>query len=320
MTRTVLIVQLVTFLLSYVIDFTYALANIPKFTIYHYEVYRILLSPFICTKFITLVFAYLSFVDNGRRLEFSMGSSAYLILLLTIGTLANLLHLAVFMTFYLLTDNKAYLFTPSYGIWIILFGIIAIECAQAPQNSMRKLFFFTVPTIYYPILLLLLFSVLGGLQVPFVLSLAIGYGYGRGHLNFLKASRSRCSQLEDTMFSSVSLQDGWIVSNDAVGSGAWGDSDNTTKGPGGLGLFSRLTQQDDGIGNAGSEEATAAPGEPRSGRVIKRNTSQDKSTFPTGAGRQLGSASLRSGHVDPREARLKAIERRNMDSSGDNQV
>jgi membrane associated rhomboid family serine protease len=312
-TRAVLIVQFATFLLSYLVDLTYAIANTPNFTIFHYEVYRILLSPFICTSFLSLVFAYLSFGDNGRRLEFSMGSSAYVVLLLTIGVLTNLLHLAVFMTFYFLTNNEVYLFTKSYGIWIILFGIISIECAQAPQNSMRKLFFFTVPAIYFPILLLLLFSVFGGLQVPYVLSMGIGYAYGRGMLDCLKASRARCSQLENTLFSTISLQDGWIVSNDAVGNSAWQEAENTTDG---LGVFSRLKPQN---AQHGKEATTApSPGEPRAGRVIKRNASHEKS-FPSGGGRQLGTASKMASHVDPREARLKAIERRNQEG-GDGQV
>jgi hypothetical protein len=59
----------------------------------------------------------------------------------------------------------------------IFFGQ-AIDCVKAPPNSMRKLFFFTVPTIYYPLALFALFSLLGGFQISYLLSIGLGYVYG----------------------------------------------------------------------------------------------------------------------------------------------
>jgi hypothetical protein len=43
---------------------------------------------------------------------------------------------------------------------------------------MRKLFFFSVPTLYYPLALFGLFSIFGGFQFSYLLSIGVGYAYG----------------------------------------------------------------------------------------------------------------------------------------------
>jgi membrane associated rhomboid family serine protease len=177
-TRCVLISQVVTLFLSFFLDLSFAVANIPHFTIFKLELYRIFLSPFICPGVLSLVFAYISFVDNGRRLEFSMGSAAFGCLLLTIGTVTNVAFLVLCFLLYGITGSNTWLFSPSQGIWIILFAVIAIECSKAPENSMRKLFFFSVPTLYYPLALFGLFSIFGGFQFSYLLSIGVGYAYG----------------------------------------------------------------------------------------------------------------------------------------------
>lgn len=177
-TRYVITSQAVTWIITFMVDLSKALANTPYFTVYYFEIYRILLSPFVCPGFISLVFAYLSFTENGRRLEFSMGSASFATLLLSIGIVTNTLYLVLSFALYFITGSLLWLFAPSIGIWIILFGIIAIECSEAPQSSMRKLFFFTVPTIYYPLALFGLFSLLGGFQLSYLLSIGVGYAYG----------------------------------------------------------------------------------------------------------------------------------------------
>ena len=177
-TRYLLACQFLSWFLSFFFDFSYALANIPHFTVFKLELYRIVLSPLVCPNLLSLVLAYFSFVDNGRRLEFSMGSAAFGCLLATLGVTTNLIHIMISFMLFGMSGRKSYLFLPSIGIWTVLFGVIAMECSKAPQNSLRKLFFFTVPTIYYPVVLLVLFSLFGGFQVPYIVSIGVGYAIG----------------------------------------------------------------------------------------------------------------------------------------------
>jgi membrane associated rhomboid family serine protease len=178
-TRYVLTSQLICFLISYIFDPTDAAANIPYFTIRQFEVYRIILSPFLCNRFFSLVFAYFNFTENGRRLELSMGSTAFFCLIFTIGILTNLIYIAVAFLLNAITGSESLLFLPASGIWIILFGVISIECSQAPPQSIRRLFFMPVSATYYPLALLGLFSLMGTFfDLSYLISVAVGYAYG----------------------------------------------------------------------------------------------------------------------------------------------
>ena len=174
-TRYVLTSQFATWFLSFFLDLSPALSVIPYFTLMEFEIYRILLSPLVCSNLMSLAFAYLSFVDIGRRMEFNYGSTSFAWLLLVIGILSNVAFLVLSLSLYIISGNTLWMFSRSGGIWVMLFGIIQIECSKAPSNSRRRLFFFTIPTIYYPLALLALFSFIGGFQLSYLLSIGVGY-------------------------------------------------------------------------------------------------------------------------------------------------
>lgn len=178
-TRYVLLSQLVCFFLSFICEpsLSFGLANIPHFTINQYEIYRIFLSPFICNRFLSLIFAYFSFIDTGQRLEKSMGSTSFLLLILSIGFLVNILFVGLTFLASFLTGNEAWLMSPASGIWIILFAIIKIECSQASQQSERRIFLFPVRTPYYPLALFGVFLLFGLLEWCHFISITLGYAY-----------------------------------------------------------------------------------------------------------------------------------------------
>jgi hypothetical protein len=60
-----------------------------------------------------------------------------------------------------------------------LFGVISIECSQAPPQSIRRLFFMPVSATYYPLALFGLFSLMGTFfDLSYLISVAVGYAYG----------------------------------------------------------------------------------------------------------------------------------------------
>lgn len=178
-TRYTLSSQCISWFVSFFFNPSYALGTIPSFVVTKLEIYRIILSPLVCDSALSLVFAYLSFLDNGKRLEFSMGSTAFAWLMVTITVVTNVTFCILMFGLSGLTNEKGFLLSPSSGIWTVLFGIIAIECVKAPPNSQRRFFFLTVPTIYYPLILWLIFSLLfGGLNLAFLISIGVGYAHG----------------------------------------------------------------------------------------------------------------------------------------------
>ena len=238
-TRYILSLQVISYLTSWFVNFEFALATTPYFVLLRFEFYRLLLSPLVNTSIISCVFAFLSFSDHGRRLEQSMGSTAFGWMCFTIGLSTNVAFCVVSVVLAFLRGyDESFLLSSSVGLWTIIFGIISMECVQAPRNTNRPFLFFVVPVIYYPLALYFFFSLLGGnFSLSYLISIGIGYAGGFGYLDkILKLSPSKAKQWEDTVLSNYARREGWIASHSATGSDAWHDA---TAG-GGLvsGLFS----------------------------------------------------------------------------------
>ncbi len=308
-TRYVMLSQAIAYGLSIFFDLRLGLGNVPVFTVYKFEIYRLVSSLFVCTGFFSLVIAYFSFLPTGKRLEYSMGSTEFGCFILTIGMMTNVLYICLAFLLDGLQGGQSWAVNPSYGLWNILFGVIAMECTKAPQNSVRKFLVWTIPTIYYPMALLVFFSFLREFSLAHLISIGLGYGFGHGHLEFFRVSPSRCKVWEEQYLQSIASSDqNYIVSSTALGSGAWSEDVITQQAEGQNGLdslFSRLTSRQQPPGNSdvamGSDDASA-PG---------------TSVLPTSGGHQLGGRS-RLQNKDPRQARLQALERR-MAANSDHQ-
>lgn len=323
-TRTVMTTQVVAYVVNIFFDLSLGLGNIPVFTVYKFEIYRIFTSMFICTGFFSLFFAYFSFVPIGKRLERSTGSTEFGCLLLMIGAMTNALYIGFAYLLDSLIGVQYWTVIPSFGLWNILFGVISMESTKAPQGSVRRIFLFTVPTHYYPVGLWGFFSFLGGFSLSHLISLAVGYGFGYGYLESFRIKGSRFKIWEERHLQSfISADSGWIASNAALGSGAWSEdvvSHLTEDRNSANSLFSRWTpearQQSSwtravAMGSEDISSSSATSGSSRPGRVIKPSpiASVSTSVLPTSGGQQLGGAS-RMQNIDPRQARLQALERR----------
>lgn len=136
-----------------------------------------------CTDILNLFFAFMGFMNHGVKLEQSLGSTLFAVLFFTLTIVTNILFLIISVLLWGLTNNDGYLAGVSMGIWVVLLGIIAVECAEAPPETKRKLFFLEVPSLYYPLVLLALFSMFAGVRLAYVLGVAVGYAYGFGKLD-----------------------------------------------------------------------------------------------------------------------------------------
>lgn len=324
-----------SYMSSFFVDPTMALANIPLFTVQKLELYRLVLSPIVCTDFLNLLFAYLSFLDNGKRLELSLGSAPFAWLLFTIGTITNLLFLLICETLYLITGNDTTLLQYSVGIWTILFGMIAMECAKAPPTMTRRLFFLQVPTLYYPLALLALFSLFGAFRISYFISILVGYAIAHGKLDTLKLNSSTFQTWEDGCLRNFTTRQGWVLTNAASGPNAWSlptfssssSSQQQQHDAGGASGWSPQTffggspssSAADGTTGGGGTVASPPPG---GWRAAGSSSSSGGTSFPASGGRTVGSSnnSETSQHpapADARAARLAAVERRKLASNSE---
>lgn len=306
-TRYTITTITVSYFASFIANPSFALNCIPFFTIFKFEVYRILTSALVCNSILSLIFAYISFVDHGKRLEYSMGSTSFCWLMVTLAFTTNVIFLLICFALYGLSGEAAYLYMQSSSIWIILLGVISIECTKAPAGSKRKLFFCEVPTIYYPLGLLGAFSLIGGFQLALTISTAVGYAYGRGHLDRLKMSESRFKRWEDNVLSNFARREGWVVGQAATGSDAW---NNMSQGGGGSGFS--MFQRPAG-GGAGSG-ASSGGGLSAPGPASAPPEAAKPAGFPKGGGRTLG-PTRRPPTAEARAAMLEAASRRSAEEN-----
>lgn len=83
------------------------------------------------------------------------------------------------------------------GFWMMVLGLMVIDCMAAPEQPRRLLFIpVNIPSKYMPVALFALFSLLGGFQIAYAIALGIGYLYSFGYLEKIKPSTSKLEQWE----------------------------------------------------------------------------------------------------------------------------
>eukprot|EP00571_Detonula_confervacea_P014570 CAMPEP_0172308700 /NCGR_PEP_ID=MMETSP1058-20130122/9219_1 /TAXON_ID=83371 /ORGANISM="Detonula confervacea, Strain CCMP 353" /LENGTH=344 /DNA_ID=CAMNT_0013021179 /DNA_START=115 /DNA_END=1149 /DNA_ORIENTATION=- len=296
-TRYVLNATVISFFTGFLFSPAYLLANIPQFTIFKFQLYRILTSPLICTDILSLVFTFMGFMNHGVRLEQSMGSTLFAVLFFTLTIVTNVLFLIISITLWGLTNSESYLVAASMGIWTVLLGIIAVECAEAPPETKRRLFVIEVPAVYYPLVLLALFSMFAGVKLAYCLGVAVGYAYGYGKLDRWKVKVETVRKWENReqggCMSGFVQRAGFVTLGMASGPNAW------IEGSGGGG-------GNDASSGGGGPAVVGAPSDPAASTTP---------SFPSSGGRSLGGGSrgglLSRGTKTPKthEERAALLER-----------
>jgi hypothetical protein len=119
-----------------------------------------------------------------------------MVLLGTIALGTNLVFVAACFLMYLFGMAFA-MYMVASGFWMIVLGLMVVDCMAAPDQPRRLLFLpVNIPNKYMPIALFALFSLLGGFQFAYAIALGIGYLYSFGHLNKIKPGADRLEQWE----------------------------------------------------------------------------------------------------------------------------
>ena len=150
----------------------------------------------------------------GKKLEYSVGSTTFATLILIFGGLTNLIHGHICFILYVLTSDNSWMINQSHGFWMVLLGLISLEASMAPSGSRRRIFSLELPTIHYPLFMLVLFALFwggDGLPMSYFISTAMGYALGLGHLEQLKLSAERRSRWEASFFlRNLTSRQGWV--------------------------------------------------------------------------------------------------------------
>jgi membrane associated rhomboid family serine protease len=309
-TRFLISIHAGTYVISWLMDYSLALSNIPHFTLTKLEMYRITLSPLVNTSIFSLALAVLSFSELAKRLETSLGSTAFASLCLLIGLASSSLFLIACWLFSFV--DPTWMLASGSGMWIIYIGILAVQCANAPLDLRIRLCFVNVPVLYYPVAIHILMAVTGsggGHLVGDSLSLGLGYAIG-SNINLRSWLALRTRQWEETHPILLTLTThcrGWIHGHAVEGTETgWTETESHESM---LPLFRASDTNTGAAAVSNTPFGAALLGVSRNTGIPSGvSTDQTSSTAPP-AGRTLGGATRR-GNVDPRTARLQALEKK----------
>ncbi|EWM20523.1 hypothetical protein Naga_100335g2 [Nannochloropsis gaditana] len=183
-TRSTLHLLLALYALSWVVDLTAYLANIPYMSIYKLQLWRPFLSPFYTEGLLSVLFLCLSLGGMATTLEQAKGSTSFLCLMAAISFLTNFLFLLICLLLSVLQPSALYLSAGSF--WIVVLGLLTVDCL-ASNLPTRQLFGLPcqIPSLYFPLLLFLLFSLFAGPRLDLGLAVGVGYLVGWGYLDVL---------------------------------------------------------------------------------------------------------------------------------------
>ena len=177
-----IILYLINFIIPYV---AYFLADIPYFTIYYFQIWRIFTTPFITTSLFSVIFSIYFWYEKASRLEKDIGTIKYIIIFFMNSFCIQIMFCILMLLLSLIIRNKAPLVMKisqgrvrNEGIWPILMCDLTLLCLSNPNEIMQFRFFpCTIKAKYYPLFLFLIFTIISGFQIDFENICGIGFGF-----------------------------------------------------------------------------------------------------------------------------------------------
>jgi hypothetical protein len=127
-TRTSTVAMCVLYLFSFLIPLDSYLGNTPYFTIQHFEIYRLFLSPLVGNSILMLIIILMSYPAMGQRMENSSGSSSFLSLLCILTLVINIIFTGLCYSMYIFNILPESIFWRSAGFFMIFFSLLTIDC------------------------------------------------------------------------------------------------------------------------------------------------------------------------------------------------
>lgn len=137
-TRNTMHVLIISYSISWLFPTEILIGNTPSFSVFGYEIYRLFLSPLAGDSLVNLVFVAFSFPSMGSRIEMCVGSCAFLFLIVIVSLITNIAFAVVCIILHHCTIPEA-IFYRSSGFWLVLFGLITVECSQVVSTVHESL-------------------------------------------------------------------------------------------------------------------------------------------------------------------------------------
>ena len=161
------------------------LANIPYFTIFHCQIWRLFTTAFITTGLINIIFSLLIFYRYSISIENDIGTIKYMLNFFRNCFFIQITYCLLVLMISLIIRNTMLLKMKltmggvrNDGLWPILMCEITLFCLSNPERDMRFFFFPCVfKAKYYPLILFGIFTLLSNFNIDFELLSGIGFGF-----------------------------------------------------------------------------------------------------------------------------------------------
>ncbi len=161
------------------------LSDIPYFTIFYVQIWRLITTSFITTNILSIIFSLIFWFKDAVKVEKEIGTIKYMLIFFMNSFFIQVLYCLLMLLISLIIQNSILLKLKisqrgvrNEGLWPILLCDLTLLCLSNPEENM-KIFFFPciIKAKYYPLLLFLVFTILSGFNIDFENLCGIGFGF-----------------------------------------------------------------------------------------------------------------------------------------------
>ncbi len=166
-----------------IFSISFYLSNLALYTIFHFQIWRLITTSFMTTSILNILFAMISWVKDASSLENKLGTIKYMLIFFMNTFFIQIIYCLILLIAYIISRNKNILILNYYngkvensGLWPIIMAELTLLCMSNPESLMR-LFFFPceIKAKFYPFILFTIFLILN-FQIDFGVLSGIIYG------------------------------------------------------------------------------------------------------------------------------------------------
>ena len=154
---------------------TYIFSNVPYYSIGRFQIWRFITGNFITSGIFSLIFALIFWVSDGKVVEKMKGSTKYLIYFLIHCIIIQVIYSLIY--YFLINKNAPNendIHSTGLGCYIIC--EVTMNCLISPESNIFLPFIpYAIKAKFFPIIILLMFFIFGGLDLG--MFIAVGYGF-----------------------------------------------------------------------------------------------------------------------------------------------
>ena len=181
-TSSTVILYLINFIIPYV---AYLLAQIPYFTIYYFQIWRIFTTPFMTTSLLSVIFSIFFWYDKASRLEKEIGTIKYMLIFFMNSFFIQIIFciIMLLLSFILRSERPLRMKITNVGIrndgiWPILLCDITLLCLSNPNENIYFRFLpCNIKAKYYPLILFLIYTFISQFHIDLENLCGIGFGF-----------------------------------------------------------------------------------------------------------------------------------------------